>query len=371
MHTSFVVVRLAAFLAIAIALPGAGCGDDDAPATPTDLGLLDASRDAAPTPTDAGAPDLTGCADEDRDGHAAAACGGDDCDDADPNRHPSATEICDTDDEDCNDSTFGADADGDSFESSACCNGPGNCGPDCDDRFVTVNPLAVEACNGVDENCNGMIDDGLTRAPYRQDCDGDAYGDSTIAPLMLCGAPDAPPACPGGGWVPVGGDCDDGNPNTHPGAPEICNHADDNCNATNDEGLMIYAYRVDCDADGHGSSTAPIVRDCNTPPPPVGCPLGTWTLVDATDCCDTDPLAYPGQASFFATANACGSFDYNCDANSEQIETRTVVCTPPPGGGPPVFVSAGWGPTGVPACGASADFLTSCSSAVRQTQRCR
>jgi len=152
-----------------------GCGDDDVMSPSTDAGADASPRDAsidasdasevvdaadATTPTpDAAPPDLSGCADGDGDGHASADCGGDDCDDGDATRYPSATEECDGDDEDCNDATYGPDADADGFEDSACCNGADNCGADCNDTLDTVNPSAGERCNaGVDDDCDGLAD---------------------------------------------------------------------------------------------------------------------------------------------------------------------------------------------------------------------
>jgi hypothetical protein len=140
-------------------LCGAACGDDDVPTlvdggAPVDAGPVDADR------IDTGTPDSgPSCEDADGDGVPSAACGGADCDDADPNRFPGATEVCDGDDEDCDDATFGGDADGDGYASSACCNGAGNCGDDCDDALNTVNPRAAETCNaGVDDDCDGLAD---------------------------------------------------------------------------------------------------------------------------------------------------------------------------------------------------------------------
>jgi alpha-tubulin suppressor-like RCC1 family protein len=102
---------------------------------------------------------VPGCPDRDGDGHADAACGGDDCDDGDGTRYPGAAEVCDDDDEDCDDSTYGRDADGDGFEDAFCCNGRGNCGTDCDDMLSTVNPGAAETCNGgIDDDCDRLSD---------------------------------------------------------------------------------------------------------------------------------------------------------------------------------------------------------------------
>jgi hypothetical protein len=136
------------------------CSDDDAMPPGVDAGApVDAGPEDAARP-DTGAPDAgTPCEDADGDGYRSAACGGDDCDDANAERNPGATEICDGDDEDCDDTSFGGDADGDGYTSSACCNGATNCGDDCDDALNTVNPGAAEQCNGGrDDDCDGLAD---------------------------------------------------------------------------------------------------------------------------------------------------------------------------------------------------------------------
>jgi hypothetical protein len=137
------------------------CGDDMLPPPVEDAGRPDGALDAAmDLGVDAGLPDLAVCPDDDGDGVASAACGGADCDDADPSRYPGATEVCDADDEDCDDTTFGADGDtdGDGHAAVGCCNGAA-CGDDCDDARDDVNPRATEACNaGLDDDCDGLAD---------------------------------------------------------------------------------------------------------------------------------------------------------------------------------------------------------------------
>lgn len=100
------------------------------------------------------------CADADGDGHTAASCGGDDCDDTDPDRYPGNTEVCDdSHDEDCDDTTFGADTDGDGFVGAECCNGA-SCGLDCASMDSSVFPGTVDPCGDGDQDCDGDIDEG-------------------------------------------------------------------------------------------------------------------------------------------------------------------------------------------------------------------
>lgn len=101
--------------------------------------------------------------DADGDGHDSVACGGDDCDDDDPNRYPGNPERCDEEghDEDCNPLTIAGDdgdADGDGEIDRACCNGA-TCGTDCDDDDRAVHPGARELCNARDDDCDGAVDE--------------------------------------------------------------------------------------------------------------------------------------------------------------------------------------------------------------------
>lgn len=186
--------------------PGTGvqCGDcDDSdnsvnPNAPEDcMNGLDEDCDGL---VDANDPDCT-CPDVDQDGHADAACGGDDCDDSDPNVSPSAPEQCANGvDDDCDTLVDGGDPDcvtcpDDDLDGFVDCNGctPGGgatCG-DCDDQKAAVNPNEPEVCtNTLDDDCDGLVDGNDPDCGGCQDADQDGYGDSA------CG----------------GSDCDDSDP---------------------------------------------------------------------------------------------------------------------------------------------------------------
>ena len=97
---------------------------------------------------------------------------------------------------------------------------------DCNDNNAAIKPGAAEICDGLDNNCNGSTDEGLPFATYYTDADGDGYG--TGIGQSLC-------ANPGQGFATQAGDCNDNNAAVKPGATEICDGLDNNCNGTIDE----------------------------------------------------------------------------------------------------------------------------------------
>lgn len=159
---------------------------------------------------------------------------------------------------------------------------------DCDDTNPAVFPGASEVCDGLDDNCDGIADEGLAMVLYFPDVDGDGFGNPDADPSMACVRPS--------GYAQDGSDCDDGNPAVNPLATEVCNLADDNCDGTVDEGTTLEFF-LDSDADGYGVAGL-MVEACVAPE-------GYSPLPG--DCDDLAPEINPGMSE------RCDLKDNNCD----------------------------------------------------------
>jgi hypothetical protein len=261
-------------------------------------------------------------------------------------------------------------ADGDNYYAStqSVCSSPGagwtNVAPsggagDCNDSNAAINPSAPEnLCNGIDDNCNGTIDEGrvngctnATACNYNAlatcdngsctfaiswylNADGDNYYTSTQS---ACSSP-------GAGWTIVApsggaGDCNDNNAAINPAAIEnLCNGIDDNCNGTVDEGRVNgctnstacnYNAAANCD---NGSCTFAITWYLNSDgdnyytstQSACSSPGSGWTSLipsgGAGDCNDNNSAINPG-----ATENRCNGIDDNCNGTID--EGRVNGCT--------------------------------------------
>lgn len=164
---------------------------------------------------------------------------------------------------------------------------------DCDDNNSSVHPGAAELCNGIDDDCNGQIDDNIVFSTYYADADGDGFGDPAV---------DSSACAPPVGYVSNNSDCNDANNAIYPGATEVCNGIDDNCDGQIDEGVLSTFY-ADTDGDGFGDA-AVTTQACSAP---IG------YVSNNTDCDDNNNTIYPG-----ATEICGNSIDDDCDGQVDE-----------------------------------------------------
>ena len=169
-------------------------------------------------------------------------------------------------------------------------------GTDCDDENGAVHPGATEICNGIDDNCDGSIDEGVKTTFYR-DADGDGYGNPSVT-TQACTVP--------AGYVVNSGDCNDASAAVHPGATEVCNGIDDDCDGSIDEGVKTTFYQ-DLDGDGYGNPSV-TTQACTVP---------AGYVANSNDCDDTDEDINPNTVWYL-------------DADGDGYYTSTQVsCTSP------------------------------------------
>jgi len=221
-----------------------------------------------------------------------------DCDDNDDRINPGLPETCDGLDNNCSGEideglpviSYYFDFDNDGFGDSnvvqdTCLSSPPagfvDNAMDCNDDDPMVNPSMPEICDGIDNNCSGVVNEGLTLFTYYMDEDGDGFGDSAIA-VDTCIT--VPPA----GFVDNDLDCEDGTASINPSVEETCDGIDNNCSGAADEGLPKNRYYLDFDIDGFGDE-ANFIDTCMMVPPP-------GFVANLDDCNDDDPDINPAVA---------------------------------------------------------------------------
>ena len=242
------------------------------------------------------------CPDRDGDGERDAACGGTDCDDADPQRFAGNVERCDPAgrDEDCDPATFGErDADGDGAFDAACCNSD-VCGTDCDDQQPNAHPGEAEECDTLDNDCDGAVDEGVL-GRFVPDVDGDGYGSAAAGAeeRLACFAPT--------GFSARATDCDDDDASANPGLPEVCDAEgrDDDCDGVANPDCACVGDDARACQDGEG---APLGGECAAGV--QRCEAGAWsacTVQPRNEVCD-------------------GANDEDCDGVVD--EELTIACWP-------------------------------------------
>jgi hypothetical protein len=190
---------------------------------------------------------------------------------------------------------------------AAACHGPADTGltdadedgfnitDDCDDGDATIHPGADEACNEIDDDCDGEVDE-ATGPSWYEDADADGYGDPTST-VRACAPPE--------GWVESATDCDDSDAGIHPGADEHCDGEDEDCDGDADEEPVdAGTWYPDLDQDGYGEEGS-AVSACEQP---------SGTVAQGGDCEDGDPDINPD------ADERCNGVDDDCDGDTDEAD---------------------------------------------------
>lgn len=235
-----------------------------------------------------------------------------DCDDTSPSVFPGQVELCNNQDDDCDGEIDGntalgctewykdLDQDGQGqTDGVSCLCAPDEVysawvGGDCNDLDPLIFSGQVETCNGVDDDCDGQVDESgsLGCSTYFRDDDNDGFG---VVTDVSCGCTSTPPFT-----ATEAGDCDDQDPDVSPVATESCNGQDDDCDLAVDETDAVGCAILLLDADGDGVGVAGVgLCLCK--------PTGDYSATVDGDCQDDDAQVFP------ASIEKCNGKDDNCD----------------------------------------------------------
>ena len=171
---------------------------------------------------------------------------------------------------------------------------------DCNDGDLSIHPGATEKCgDGIDQDCDGEIDDGCVT--YYRDSDQDGYGNGTNYQQAI----NRP-----SGYVKNNTDCNDKNSAIHPGATEKCGDGvDQDCDGNKNNGCPTTTYYQDSDGDNYGNVNSSVEAYSK--------PSGY--VKNNTDCNDKNSAIHPG-----ATEKCGDGVDQDCDGNKNNGCTKTT-----------------------------------------------
>ncbi len=164
-------------------------------------------------------------------------------------------------------------------------------GTDCDDSHSTVHPNAPEVADGLDNDCDGTIDEGLALQTWYLDVDADGFGN----PASFTEAAQAP-----SGYVADNTDCDDSNDLIHPDATETLEGIDADC-----DGAAAMIWWSDFDDDAFGDINGAVILADSRP--------DNFSF-DNTDCDDTNASIHPGATEVLGDGK-----DNDCDGTIDEI----------------------------------------------------
>jgi len=240
----------------------------------------------------------------------------------------------------CTPTTWYQDTDGDGYGKDAvtttACDKPAGFSPyrgDCNDANPAIRPNATETCNGIDEDCDTMIDDDFNldhdaQATCAGDCDDADPAVFTGAPQLCdgknndCASPTYPTVPPnevnadGDAFRVCQGDCNDGDASVYPGAPQLCDAKNNDCAASG--WPSVPPNELDADGDGYRGCQG----DCNDENPNIR-PNAIETCNGIDDNCsgafDEDASGVDSDAD--GLRNACDNCRFA--ANVEQTDADT------------------------------------------------